>query len=100
MFTVLITETGEIYACRPDQTLLKAMERLGRKGIPIGCRGGGCGVCKVQIEDGEVACAAMSRAHISDAERKAGRVLACRSQPRSDIRLSVVGKMQKAVCRR
>ena len=32
-----------------DDHLLRGMERLGRRGIPVGCRGGGCGVCKVQV---------------------------------------------------
>jgi ferredoxin len=52
-FQILIEDTGETYACAEGETLLKAMERLGRKGIPVGCRGGGCGVCKVQVTQGD-----------------------------------------------
>ena len=40
---VTIVETGEVYRCREDETLLAGMERLGKRGIPVGCRGGGCG---------------------------------------------------------
>lgn len=98
-YSVQILDTGENYTCAPEQTLLKAMEALGRKGIPVGCRGGGCGVCKVRIEAGEVTAQLMSRAHVSEAEQAAGYVLACRCYPRSDLRLSVVGKMRKAVIR-
>lgn len=98
-YRVEILDTGEAYDCRGEQSLLKAMQSLGRKGIPVGCRAGGCGVCKIRIEAGEVAYQVMSRAHVTEAEQAAGYALACRCSPRSDIRLSVVGKMQKTVCR-
>ena len=90
---VTIVETGEVYRCREDETLLAGMERLGKRGIPVGCRGGGCGVCKVQVEAGEY-----SRAYVSAEEEAAGIVLACRVKPLSDIRLAVLGKMKKNVC--
>ncbi len=38
-FNVLITDTGERYRCRSDQTVLAGMENLGRKGIPVGFAG-------------------------------------------------------------
>lgn len=95
-FQVFIDDTGEVYPCKADQTLLTGMERLGRKGIPVGCRGGGCGVCKVHVTAGEVTCKRMSRAHVSPEEEARGIVLACRCRPQSDIRLAVIGKMDKA----
>lgn len=98
-YQVLIEDTGEGYRCPPDRDLLRSMERLGRKGIPAGCRGGGCGVCKVHILSGAVTSKKMSRAHISVEEEASGYVLACRTCPRSDVRLKVVGKMRKSVCR-
>jgi len=98
-YQVLIEDTGEDYRCPPDRDLLRSMERLGRKGIPAGCRGGGCGVCKVHILSGSVTSKKMSRAHVSVEEEASGYVLACRTCPRSDVRLKVVGKMRKTVCR-
>lgn len=94
---VTIVETGEVYRCREDETLLAGMERLGKRGIPVGCRGGGCGVCKVQVEAGEYSKRVMSRAYVSAEEEAAGIVLACRVKPLSDIRLAVLGKMKKNV---
>ena len=41
----------------------------------------------------------MSRAHVTEEEERKGFVLACRSFPSSDVRLAVVGKMRKTVCR-
>jgi ferredoxin len=98
-FDVHIEDTGEDYRCPGDRDLLRSMERLGRKGIPAGCRGGGCGVCKVHILEGSVRSKKMSRAHVTPAEQAAGYVLACRSFPLTDVRLAVVGKMRKSVCR-
>ena len=97
--TVVIEETGESYRCAQSESLLVGMERLGKKGIPVGCRGGGCGVCKIEIVAGSFTKKVMSRAYVSVEEEAAGRVLACRVFPTSDIRLRVLGKMAKNVCR-
>src|SRR3989442_13458949 len=85
-FQVRIQNTGESFRCTHEQNVLKAMEQLCRKGIPVGCRGGGCGVCKVRIEAGAVRTEKMSRAAISAAEEADGLVLACRVYPQSDLR--------------
>ncbi|MFZ2269102.1 MAG: 2Fe-2S iron-sulfur cluster binding domain-containing protein [Azonexus sp.] len=98
-FTVVIEETGESYRCSAQESLLVGMERLGKKGIPVGCRGGGCGVCKVEITAGSFEKKVMSREYVSVEDEAAGRVLACRVRPTSDIRLRVLGKMGKNVCR-
>lgn len=97
VYRISIQEVGEAYPCGEGQTLLEGMERLGRKGIPVGCRGGGCGVCKVHITAGDYATRRMSRAQVSVEEEAAGYVLACRCRPQSDITLRVVGKMKAAV---
>lgn len=97
-FAVTIADTDEVFRCREDETLLSGMERLGKQGIPVGCRGGGCGVCKVRLEGGECSKRVMSRDHVSAEEEANGIVLACRVKPLSDIRLRVLGKMKKKVC--
>lgn len=53
--------------------------------IPVGCRGGGCGVCKIKILQGEYKSKRMSSAHISDSDVQQGFVLACRVYPCSDM---------------
>ena len=95
---VHIENTGEDYLCAEDENLLRGMEMLGRRGIPVGCRGGGCGVCKVRITSGEYLARKMSKSCVSDDELAAGIVLACRVFPRSELSLTVLGKMVKAVC--
>ncbi len=98
-FTVTIEDTGETYRCPDYKTLLEGMEALAKKGIPVGCRGGGCGVCKVEIVAGTYSKRVMSRDHVSEEEEAAHKVLACRVKPTSDVTLRVLGKMKKNVCR-
>lgn len=90
-----IRESGERYTCGVRKSLLQGMLSLGKKGIPVGCRSGGCGVCKVQILSGEVEAQVMSRTHVSAEEQAQGVVLACRARPRSALVLSVIGQLRK-----
>lgn len=96
---VLIEDTGETYRCDENQNVLVGMEALGRKGIPVGCRNGGCGVCKVEITEGRYVSRVMSRDHVSAEEEARGCVLACRVRPTTDLHLKVIGLMKKSVCR-
>ena len=96
--TVRIEDNGVTYTCAPTESLLEGMQRLGRRGIPMGCRGGGCGVCKVEILEGEFSTRAMSRDHVDDDDRRHRRLLACRVYPSGDLSVRVIGKLQKSVC--
>jgi ferredoxin len=98
-YTVHIEDTGESYRCADHRSVLQGMEALGRKGIPVGCRQGGCGVCKIQVVEGSFSKRVMSREHVSAEEEATGCVLSCRIRATSDLRLRVVGKMKKNVCR-
>lgn len=97
-YTVTLDETGESYRCPGYRSVLEGMEALGRRGIPVGCRNGGCGVCKVQVIEGEYTRRVMSREHVSVDEEAAGCALSCRIRPTSDLRIAVLGKMKKNVC--
>ena len=94
--TVLVEQTGEHYPCATSESLLRGMLRLGRKGIPVGCVNGGCGVCKVRIVEGKVTVLGpVSRAHVSAEEEACGFTLACRVAPVTAVRLRVAGKFEK-----
>lgn len=89
-------ETG--YPCAETETLLQGMARTGRKGIPVGCLGGGCGVCKVKVSAGSVRrVGPMSRAHVSVEEEAQGICLACRVAPLANVEVEVLGKLRKAL---
>lgn len=69
------------------ESLLAASERCYKKPIAVGCRGGGCGVCRVRVLSGDYQCKVMSRTHISVDDQAQGVVLACRVYPQSDMHI-------------
>jgi ferredoxin len=63
--------------------------------LPVGCRRGGCGICRVRVTKGAYRRDVMSRAHVSAADEAVGIVLACCIYPQSDLSLrleTVAGK--------
>ncbi|MEK7943673.1 2Fe-2S iron-sulfur cluster-binding protein [Pigmentiphaga sp. YJ18] len=80
------------YTCEDGQTLLAGMESHGRRDIPVGCRGGGCGVCRVRIVQGPYAAGRMSRAWVGAEDEARGIVLACRTRPLGNVVVEVVGR--------
>ncbi len=98
-YTITITDTQESFRCLDERSVLQGMEALGKRGIPVGCRQGGCGVCKVRVLEGSYSKRVMSRAHVSAEEEAEGCVLSCRIKPTSDLRVAVLGAMKKNVCR-
>jgi len=94
--TVTIAQTDERYACAAGESLLAGMAKLGRRGIPVGCLNGGCGVCKVRLLHGTVhKLGPISRAHVSADEENDGYALACRVAPDGDVELEVAGHLKK-----
>ena len=98
-FTITIEGHGVSYNCPEDENILRAMVDLGKRGIPSGCHGGGCGICKVRILSGKVRTKRMSRDHVSEEEERDGYVLACKAFPLSPLRIEVI-KLTKAMGRR
>ncbi|MBQ0757304.1 MAG: 2Fe-2S iron-sulfur cluster binding domain-containing protein [Amphritea sp.] len=84
---IKVVNRDQSFQCAEDQVLLIAMERLSADAINVGCRGGGCGICKIRILNGDYECKKMSKAHISKAEQQQGFVLACRVFPRTDLEI-------------
>ena len=96
---VHIIGTDIEFMVREGQSVLHAMARLGKKGIPKGCLGGGCGVCKIRIVSGEYHTGKMSRDQVTEADEASGLALACKTFSDADLEVEVVGKMQRAVSR-
>ena len=92
-FRILLSDSGESFDCREGQNVLAAMEALGRRGIPAGCRGGGCGICRVQVlAGGAYRTLKMSRAQVSVEDEAAGIALACKLLPSGDLVLRSLGR--------
>ena len=95
-FKITIEASDDSFVCKAGQNVLAAMERLGRKGIPVGCRGGGCGVCRVQIVgDGKYHTLKMSRNQVSEDAERRGICLACKLIPEGDLCLRPLGLLHK-----
>ncbi len=94
-----ITVDGTIrtVTCRDGLSILDAFERArnplaanGEVVVRVGCRRGGCGICKVKITEGSVRTGPMRRAHVSEQEEAEGYVLACCAYPESDLAVASV----------
>jgi ferredoxin len=73
-------------------SLLHSVSKTANSPINVGCRGGGCGVCKVQVLEGTYKHKPMSKAHITNKELARGVVLACRIIPTSDLTVLAIGE--------
>lgn len=93
----------------PGESLLTAMTRQAPGLVPVGCRGGGCGICKVKVLSGRVELGPFSASALPPAEQENGVVLACKATPRTDLvlervplprywRPSVGGKSRRDEC--
>jgi ferredoxin len=96
-FEITIENTGESFRCRDDEHVLGAMERALCRGIPVGCRNGGCGACKVQVMQGRYAKRKMNRAVVSLEEEERGVGLACKIYPQSGMKVKAIGAMADAM---
>jgi ferredoxin len=103
-FNIKIVENDGNFSCDSAQSILEGMLRSSTrfesadcKAIPVGCRGGGCGVCKIEVVSGGFEHKVMSRSHISEEDQCQGRVLACRIMPTSDIELRVIGGFKRVL---
>jgi len=90
-FQITIADTGEMFPCDAETNVLVAMEAALCKGVPVGCRNGGCGACKSRVVDGPFVTRKMSRAVLSETEEKQGYVLACKTYPQGDLTLIAAG---------
>ena len=87
MYRIEVEGTGLAFGCSPERSLLAGMEEQAKKAIAVGCRGGGCGFCKIRILEGEYETKKMSVKFVSHSERLDGYALSCRVFPRSDMRV-------------
>lgn len=93
LYQVRIDNTNEVFRCAEEVDLLAAMEQACCHGIPVGCRNGGCGACKISVKTGRYRTRKMNRAVVSASEEAEGHVLACKTYPQSDIVVRALGRV-------
>lgn len=96
-FVITISDTGETFGCDAGTNILEAMESALCKGIPVGCRNGGCGACKARVVKGEYVTRKMNRAVVTEEEQAQGYVLACKTYPQGDLTLAAAGMVERRV---
>ena len=79
---------GRSITVGPKETLLQAALRQGID-FPHRCRVGGCGTCRCRLAAGEVRTLTDASYLLSATDLRKGFILACQSQPRSDVRIEV-----------
>lgn len=82
---ITVLPESRTFACASSANLLEGVEKSGTKCLPVGCRRGGCGVCRIRVLQGTYATKVMSKAHCTEDDIAAGVVLACRVFPTSDL---------------
>jgi len=89
MLEVTILPDGVHVEARDEETLLRALARAGLR-YRVGCKRGGCGICKVQLKLGEVRYERpIADSVLSDDERVEGICLSCRAVPITNIAIEL-----------
>lgn len=95
-YKITLRPDGYQVMCREGETVLSALLRSGFR-VFYGCRGGGCGTCKMQLSSGSVNYGLYSKAVLTDEEKAQGYFLSCQALPCSDleIRITEENKLRK-----
>lgn len=88
MYTITLNPAGDAVACSPDETVLTAILGAGAS-VVFGCRGGGCGTCKMRVISGEVAHGRCSAAVLPEEEKQSGWFLSCQARALSDLTIEL-----------
>lgn len=86
-FTVKIAQSDAPVTVEMGETILAAALNAGVP-YPHGCQSGNCGACKSRLVSGEIEMSPYSEFALTEEERAAGLVLACRAVPWSDAEIA------------
>ncbi|MDR1449980.1 MAG: 2Fe-2S iron-sulfur cluster binding domain-containing protein [Propionibacteriaceae bacterium] len=89
MTGITLAGTQVTLESRADESLTATLYRAGYA-MRIACKRGGCGLCRVHVDQGQIS----YNAHVCESvltpeEREQGITLACRAVPTSDVTISV-----------
>ena len=84
VFTVTLNAVGDAILCGPEESVLAAILRSGAR-VVFGCRGGGCGTCKMRLVSGQVEHGRCSAAVLPDEEKQNGWFLSCQARALGDL---------------
>ena len=90
-YRITVTNSGESFDCRPSQTVLQAAVAAGID-FPFACATGNCSSCISELRSGKVNLLPYSDSSLPEAQKQAGRTLACRARPRTDLEIAWLSK--------
>lgn len=74
---------------KSGETILDALQRAGYA-YRVGCRRGGCGICKVNVVRGDVTYVRpLAEGVLSDEDQRSGIAVSCRAVPETDITITL-----------
>lgn len=84
-----VSPTGQEILIKPGETILETLYRAGYA-YRIGCRRGGCAICKVDLVAGEVSYPKIVADTVLSAQERAdGTVLTCRAVPTGSVTIAL-----------
>lgn len=83
-YTIQLRPVEHAVECEAGETVLSALLRSGAS-VVFGCRGGGCGICKMRLCSGAVDHGRCSAAVLTEEDRQGGAFLSCQARPVGDI---------------
>jgi CDP-4-dehydro-6-deoxyglucose reductase len=89
LYTLSFAPLGDRIVCRRDETVLSAILRAGAK-VMFGCRGGGCGTCRMRLISGRVEYGRCSTAVLPEEAKRAGLFLSCQARPLSNLTVELI----------
>ena len=85
MTTIIVQPSGTQIHIEPGETLLSGLHKAGYA-YTVGCRRGGCGICKVDVVDGDFSYnRPVADSVVSEDERTDGTCLSCRAVAECDL---------------
>lgn len=80
------------FTCPESDNIVTALSKVNGKHPMVGCRGGGCGICRIQVLEGDYTTKVMSKLQVSDEDVANGIVLGCKTFPKSDMVVDYIGR--------
>lgn len=89
MATIIVQPSGAEIFISPDDTVLAGLQKAGYA-CTVGCRRGGCGICKVDVLEGSFTYnRRVADSVITAEERTDGTCLSCRAVPDVDLTIQM-----------
>src|SRR5262249_8199726 len=88
VYRITLSPVGHSVTCGPEDTVLTAILQSGAS-VMFGCRGGGCGTCKMRLHSGRVDHGRCSAAVLPEEEKEHGWFLSCQARPLSELTIEL-----------